>query len=1039
MSTDAAVPMTIAASLYRLFANRTDAYGKQQPAGTYIKISSNVNEELIDMHLKGKITIGMYCLDKANTVKWLCFDIDDHEKTGRDCPGIVQKIVQYLREKYGLIAYVEASGSDNSYHVWVFLKPSPAGDVLAFGEQVISELNISDIEIFPKQSSIEENGFGNLVKLPMGINKKSDKRSFFLSSDTMQPLGLDDAITLLSNAKMYSVPQDVNDATNNNNANDKSQIYDPDTFEPRNTETELKQLLSKCRTCFISILTVKKDMHGAQGREYMLAVCTDLKAAGATEQHIKMFARLIYEKKYDEARTLHEWSNIDPAKTWRCDVLKAKLPSYIDTVQCDQCAQRRKSYEDPGMQEKALIGGNGVTTDNHCGSCRHKPNKGTGFCRLPENRKSQKYVTLETRACEKFLMEVPKEKARSRADKMEELSPTPEVAPHILARAEEIMTLGKPFEFIIDVQQTMHKGDRQTAESLLVSVGCQSAVNTEGLHDKVSGFSGTGKTHCVKAVVHLLPSEWVMAGDFSDKAPFYFTPKPGTVIFNDDAILSEPMQGIIKRATSNYQQGTEYRTVTDQKPLELFIPPRITWWLTSVDDDQSVQLLNRMFGVGVDESPEQDKKVADFLLDQAAEGEVAFPENEDVEVCRQIIREIKKQLFSVKIPFARKIIWEDAHNRRNLSIFIDIIKSFAVLRFKQRPIVDGFLWASVEDFDDAKKLYCSRAENQGMKLTDVELRICRALHQSSPSDIMKIAQTVDLSRSRVHQLIHGSKQKPESGLVFKVKGLHFEKCSIKTGDSSVHKTYYSLTDFDTLGSYSTVVSLPEAAKNEFKLEFDAVIAKNGSGRNGVSAVNPAVNPKTSTDSDTVSSVIDNNNKREYSLTEKTEEQEFFFNDEVSLPHTLKTPYTANTVSQDTDIAIYTPNGNKFTPSIDGVFSYNTAEKYRPETNQKTSLDSINSVSHLEGVLVKPHIDNWDSPTDDVRIKKDELLLLLRKYHGYYLVDAKAGKLNSLAKKALVEYGAKIAFREYFLHNCPEFTPGQVDFGINILFQHGEPT
>lgn len=154
MSTDAATPMTIASSLFRLFANRTDAYGKQTPTGKYIKISSLVNEELIDMHLLGEITIGMYCLDRANTVKWLCFDIDDHEKTGRDCPGIIRKIVQYLREKYGIIAYVEASGSENSYHVWVFLKPSLAGDVLAFGERVIKELNISDIEIFPKQSKL---------------------------------------------------------------------------------------------------------------------------------------------------------------------------------------------------------------------------------------------------------------------------------------------------------------------------------------------------------------------------------------------------------------------------------------------------------------------------------------------------------------------------------------------------------------------------------------------------------------------------------------------------------------------------------------------------------------------------------------------------------------------------------------------------------------------------------------------------------------------------------------------------------------------
>jgi hypothetical protein len=42
MSTDSAAPMTITDNLYRLFTNRTDAYGKQTPASKYIKISSPV-------------------------------------------------------------------------------------------------------------------------------------------------------------------------------------------------------------------------------------------------------------------------------------------------------------------------------------------------------------------------------------------------------------------------------------------------------------------------------------------------------------------------------------------------------------------------------------------------------------------------------------------------------------------------------------------------------------------------------------------------------------------------------------------------------------------------------------------------------------------------------------------------------------------------------------------------------------------------------------------------------------------------------------
>ncbi|MFZ3384735.1 MAG: bifunctional DNA primase/polymerase [Candidatus Methanoperedens sp.] len=121
------------------------------------------------------------------------------------------------------------------------------------------------------------------------------------------------------------------------------------------TEAELKQFISKCRTCFKSIFKDKKDMHGAEGREYMLAVSTDLKAAGAAEQHIKMFAKLVYEKEYDEQRTLNEWRNIDSMKTWRCNTLKIKLPAYVDASKCEKCEQQHDEEKKKPRHEKKKL------------------------------------------------------------------------------------------------------------------------------------------------------------------------------------------------------------------------------------------------------------------------------------------------------------------------------------------------------------------------------------------------------------------------------------------------------------------------------------------------------------------------------------------------------------------------------------------------------------------------------------------------------------------------------------------------------------
>jgi len=111
------------------------------------------------------------------------------------------------------------------------------------------------------------------------------------------------------------------------------------------TETQLKKMLAKCRHCFRDIIKRKPDMHGGEGREYMLAVCTDLKATGAKEEHIRMFAKFMYREGYDEERTLREFENIDPAKTWQCETLQAKLPSFVDFVQCKQCTERKENYQ----------------------------------------------------------------------------------------------------------------------------------------------------------------------------------------------------------------------------------------------------------------------------------------------------------------------------------------------------------------------------------------------------------------------------------------------------------------------------------------------------------------------------------------------------------------------------------------------------------------------------------------------------------------------------------------------------------------------
>lgn len=380
---------------------------------------------------------------------------------------------------------------------------------------------------------------------------------------------------------------------------------------------------------------------------------------------------------------------------------------------------------------------------------------------------------------------------------------------NIQEKADDILENGDPIEYILEVHQSMHVGDINLAKTLLISIGVQSVKNSEGIQPKVSGDSGKGKTHCCKAMAHLIPSEWIEETTLSNKVIFYMGIKPSTIIFSDDVNLSEDLEGAIKRATTNFQTDTIYKTLdTARKPKELKIPPRICWWLTSVDDNQGLQLLNRQFGGSVNESKEQDKKVAKYELEKAFSGTIGYPENDDVKVCREIIRNIKKQLFTVKIPYSEKIEWTDDRNRRNLSIFLDLIRGFAVLNYKQRETdEEGALVADITDFYNAKELYESRSREQGLKITDTESRLLDILSKRKEATRNELALEMGVSVGRISQLMNGKKY-TDSGLLYKISGLSIEKRSERNDNGYAQLNYYKLENY-TSNEYNEVVSLIE--------------------------------------------------------------------------------------------------------------------------------------------------------------------------------------------------------------------------------------
>ena len=189
-----------------LFTGREEVYAKQTEningkPGYYPVYNPFRQEELIS-HLKGKITAGLYLVRRDNSVAFIVIDIDIRKKFLPDFENLeekkelekklkeeVYKITKFCEEK-GLPYLLEYSGY-KGFHLWfLFENPVEASQAREFGKKILLFSDPPDIklhrELFPKQDSVPDDGLGNLVKLPLGIHKKTGNQCLLIDSDTFE-------------------------------------------------------------------------------------------------------------------------------------------------------------------------------------------------------------------------------------------------------------------------------------------------------------------------------------------------------------------------------------------------------------------------------------------------------------------------------------------------------------------------------------------------------------------------------------------------------------------------------------------------------------------------------------------------------------------------------------------------------------------------------------------------------------------------------------------------------------------------------------
>lgn len=182
------------------FGGREGVYARQwvnrHGRTGYAPVEKPLTLTTLRRHLLGDLTLGVYQLRHDNDVRWAVLDIDvsasarQDARTPRQHAALIEDThetacaLMAVAHQYGLTPLLEDSGGKGR-HLWFFFEHAvSAGDAKRLLRWLVSRSDAYsrhvDIEVFPKQSFTRK-GPGNLVKLPLGIHRGTQRRCHFLN------------------------------------------------------------------------------------------------------------------------------------------------------------------------------------------------------------------------------------------------------------------------------------------------------------------------------------------------------------------------------------------------------------------------------------------------------------------------------------------------------------------------------------------------------------------------------------------------------------------------------------------------------------------------------------------------------------------------------------------------------------------------------------------------------------------------------------------------------------------------------------------
>jgi len=174
----------------KLFVNRL-AYGIQRdkalPDGSvpYIKQRRPLDSGVVRMHLNGDLTINLYAINpQTQSSKWVAIDAD--------FDGSLEALfqLQWELKQDGVEAALEQSRRGG--HLWIFGEKALLASqcriyiynlALRLGVPVKGGGLKEGIEVFPRQDQIADGAYGNAIRAPLGVHRKSNRRYWFYEAD----------------------------------------------------------------------------------------------------------------------------------------------------------------------------------------------------------------------------------------------------------------------------------------------------------------------------------------------------------------------------------------------------------------------------------------------------------------------------------------------------------------------------------------------------------------------------------------------------------------------------------------------------------------------------------------------------------------------------------------------------------------------------------------------------------------------------------------------------------------------------------------